>query len=774
MLFFCFFCFCFCFFVTNTRLISVRVVRENRVFHLTPTGDALLLLLGGSGLLAGRLGGRNGGLVDGELDGVDGRAGAEVVLTGLQSLLPGVEVHGRELRLGGGAQEQVQRLRLVDVDGASGGHVDQVLLLDLPDGAVERLDVVGDAGDLLHAAVVRDDLVARRLVPQTLLDQVAHEILVHDGELARQHAAQVDVRRERLEALVVAQDLARRRRRHRRHKERVAHAVRHNLLAERRPVVATRLRRRVPQVELELSVRHRATAVLAPGLELAVGLRKLHGPLARRVVDGLEDVLVQALCLVARERQAQQDEAVRHALDADADGAVALVRLLSLGHRVGVGVDDAVEVVRDHTRHLLQLLVVEELFAVVTGLDELGERDRGEVADGHLVLVRVLHDLRAQVAALDRAQVLLVGLRVARVLVQQVRRARLDLRLKHREPQGVRRHRLQRTALTLVPLVERLEVGAPDVGEPLGRVGVEEGPGAVGVHTLHEQVRDPQGVEQVTGTVLLLAGVLLELQEVEDVGVPRLEVDREGALALAATLVHVARRVVEHAQHGHQAVALSVRAADVRAVGTDVVHVHADTAGGLADEGARLQGVEDAVDGVVAHRDQEARRHLRARRARVEEGRRRVREPALREQVVGLDDAVDIREVDAEGDAHQHVLRTLADHTLAVALDLEQVRPLERLVAKVLVVEVTLVVDRSLDALDVGLGSLEGGLRHKRSLLAVARVDEVAQRLEGGKEVVGRGLVQGGDSEAAGQQGVVRVLARLVRGALREKLLDLG
>jgi len=42
---------------------------------------------------------------------------------------------------------------------------------------------------------------------------------------------------------------------------------------------------------------------------------------------------------------------------------------------------------------------------------------------------------------------------------------------------------------------------------------------------LHEQVRDPQAQEEVTGAVLLGAGVLAQIEERKDVGVPRLEID---------------------------------------------------------------------------------------------------------------------------------------------------------------------------------------------------------------------------------------------------------
>ena len=83
---------------------------------------------------------------------------------------------------------------------------------------------------------------------------------------------------------------------------------------------------------------------------------------------------------------------------------------------------------------------------------------------------------------------------------------------------------------------------------------------AVGLHALHEKVRHPHRVEEVARARLLFAVVLLQVQELEDVRVPWLEVDCEGALALAAALVDVTRGVVVHAQHRDQPVGLAVRA----------------------------------------------------------------------------------------------------------------------------------------------------------------------------------------------------------------------
>ena len=113
-------------------------------------------------------------------------------------------------------------------------------------------------------------------------------------------------------------------------------------------------------------------------------------------------------------------------------------------------------------------------------------------------------------------------------------------------------------------------------------MGIHQGPVAVFAHALHEQVGNPQAVEQAAGADFVLAGVLLQVEPFEDVGVPGLEVDGEAALALAATLVDVGGGGVKGAQHRHQAVGGAAGAVDGRAGGADVVHVQADTAGQLA------------------------------------------------------------------------------------------------------------------------------------------------------------------------------------------------
>ncbi len=75
-----------------------------------------------------------------------------------------------------------------------------------------------------------------------------------------------------------------------------------------------------------------------------------------------------------------------------------------------------------------------------------------EVDCTHLVGSAVLDDLCAQVAALDGAEVLLVALAVAVVLVDHVGRAGLRLRLDDGVPQLLRLHCASPATLALVPV----------------------------------------------------------------------------------------------------------------------------------------------------------------------------------------------------------------------------------------------------------------------------------------------------------------------------------
>lgn len=95
-------------------------------------------------------------------------------------------------------------------------------------------------------------------------------------------------------------------------------------------------------------------------------------------------------------------------------------------NRVVVPVDDLVEVFGDTLRHPVQPHIV-ELSGL--GINEFRQSDRGKVANCHFVGTGVLQDFSTEVRTLDRPQVLLVRLSVARVFVDHVGETRLDLGL---------------------------------------------------------------------------------------------------------------------------------------------------------------------------------------------------------------------------------------------------------------------------------------------------------------------------------------------------------
>src|SRR4051794_3614550 len=86
----------------------------------------------------------------------------------------------------------------------------------------------------------------------------------------------------------------------------------------------------------------------------------------------------------------------------------------------------------------------------------------GQVADGDLVAARELDHLRAQVGAFNGAEVLLVRLAVARILVEHIRRAGLDLGSGDGEPQIAHLDGpAGAVSVPLVPQAERASNSAP-------------------------------------------------------------------------------------------------------------------------------------------------------------------------------------------------------------------------------------------------------------------------------------------------------------------------
>ena len=105
------------------------------------------------------------------------------------------------------AHEQVQGLGLVDEGAPVPGHVNEDLHGQLPRRFVQGLQLLGDARNVLNGPPARHDGVAHVGRPQAQSHQVPHHVLVDDEKVARKDAPRVQVGRDGLKGLVVAQNL---------------------------------------------------------------------------------------------------------------------------------------------------------------------------------------------------------------------------------------------------------------------------------------------------------------------------------------------------------------------------------------------------------------------------------------------------------------------------------------------------------------------------------------------------------------------------------------
>ena len=395
-----------------------------------------------------------------------------------------------------------------------------------------------------------------------------------------------------------------------------------------------------------------------------------------------------------------------------------------------------------------------------TILDKSRESQRPEVTDRRLLRGGELDDLGTQIGGLDGSKVLLVRLGITRILIQEIRRASLNLGIENHLPQLLSRYLLHILMVALVAIVKSVEFVAMAIRQLRTLIGAHKTPHAILLHTLHKQVRNPQSIEQVASPLVLITRVQLQAQKLLDICVPRLEIHRKRSVPLA-TLVHILCSVVEHLQHGSQTSRLSVRALDLRTPSTDVVDRKPNTACPLGDLRTLCESVVDTLDRVILHVDQKARRKLRVIRARVEQGGSRMNEKALRQRIVCLPDLYAVSPVELNGYAHPHVLGTLPYKATPTA---KEISVLKGLKPKIVKHKVAGVIDHALKLqilrnLIIVLGD------HSLIKKHLGRVNQTSRRL----------LLVVVNHQTRSQLAVVRVVTSLHhRTGLGCKLIQLG
>ena len=480
-------------------------------------------------------------------------------------------------------------------------------------------------------------------------------------------------------------------------------------------------------------------------------------------VDCLRDLLRQGAGLFAVEGQALAEEHVLQAHAAQADRAPAQVAAAGGLDRVEVQVDHPVQLAHGQAHGLGQAVEVER----PVGVHVVGQVDRTQVAHRRLRGRGDLQDLGAQVGQVDDVAGLcgLVAGAVALVLEGHPAVAGLGQGAHHPRVQLARRDRAHRLALGFGLAVGGLERLAVQVGQLRHRVRVEQRPVLAGLHAGHEQVGDPVGQVEVVGAAGVVAGVVAQLQEVLDVGVPGLQVHAGRALALAA-LVDCGDRGVERPQPRHDAIGMPVGGADQRAARAHPGPAHPDAAAELGQLGDVAVAGVDRLQRVGRRVQQEARGQLLVGGAGVEQGGRGG-------QVVELAHAPVQRQrfghvlAERGGDAQEELLRGL-DHLAAVRVA-QQVAVIQRAQAEVVEAPVQRRVDGVVELARIGLHELQQALVDQAELMAAGH-----GLREGVDPLAGHLLVDHPGQQPRRQPAVLGFLAGEQGGGADRQLVQLG
>jgi len=152
--------------------------------------------------------------------------------------------------------------------------------------------------------------------------------------------------------------------------------------------------------------------------------------------------------------------------------------------------------------------------------------------------------------------------------------------------------------------------------------------------------------------LLFLAEVFSDLNEVKDVGVPRLKVYCKGAFSFPASLIDITGCVVVNSKHGYESVWLAIASWNIWALRSDVMYRQPNSSCGLAYQGALLQTVINSDNRVVRHGKQKTRRHLLVWGSWIEQSWRSMSEPLLGEKSISFNDCRDVSKMDTYRNSH--------------------------------------------------------------------------------------------------------------------------
>src|SRR5688572_33291173 len=101
--------------------------------------------------------------------------------------------------------------------------------------------------------------------------------------------------------------------------------------------------------------------------------------------------------------------------------------------------------------------------------------------------------------------------------------------------------------------------------------------------------------------------IFLEIEEIENISVPWLQINSKTSLAFAATLIDITRCHVEVSQHRDNTIGSPTCAFDVGTFRTNIVNAKADTSSRLRNLCTLFQCIVNTINAIILHREEEAR-----------------------------------------------------------------------------------------------------------------------------------------------------------------------
>lgn len=117
---------------------------------------------------------------------------------------------------------------------------------------------------------------------------------------------------------------------------------------------------------------------------------------------------------------------------------------------------------------------------------------------------------------------LLIRFSIAGVFVEHIRSASLNLRINDGLPNLTGFQGLATSACLFIFSIKFFEGFSPNVWQPWTFVRTEKCPSRIFDNSLHEEVRNPESIEKISGPIFFFSSVLFKIQELKDICVPRL------------------------------------------------------------------------------------------------------------------------------------------------------------------------------------------------------------------------------------------------------------